>query len=105
MSYLFEPEVLHEIARSVVGLPFDELVRALGDRLAEKYPGHIETRTDWLFNMTAGVLGSMTLFHCSLSEYVLLFGSSIGTGGFSGRYLMDVYDFMVQGDMWCANET
>ena len=46
----------------------------------------------------------MTILHGSLSEYVLIFGTSIGTEGFSGRYRLDIYDFMLAGEMWTYTE-
>ena len=46
-------------------------------------------------------MGQMKLLHCSMSEYILLFGTPIGTEGHSGRYATEVYDFMIDGEMWC----
>ncbi|MET0340528.1 MAG: hypothetical protein ABW252_05980, partial [Polyangiales bacterium] len=37
----------------------------------------------------------------SLTEYILLFGTPIGTEGHSGRYATEVFDFMLDGEMWC----
>ena len=46
----------------------------------------------------------MTILHGSLREYILLFGSSIGTSGYSGRYKAEVYDFVIKGEMLCEYE-
>ena len=46
----------------------------------------------------------MTLLHASLSEYLLFFGTPIGTEGHSGRYVTQVWDFMMEGEMWCYIE-
>ncbi len=100
MGYIFDPQVLHEIAKKGVGLPHKEMVRVVSDELAKAYPGHIETREDWIFNMAAGAIGVMTVLHASLSEYVIIFGSPVGTDGFSGRYRIEIFDFMMAGDMW-----
>jgi C-8 sterol isomerase len=104
MGYLFDPDVLHEIVWKHVGLPHEKMVQGITDDLARAYPGHIETRQSWLFNLAGGYVGIMTLLHASLSEYVLLFGAPIGAHGFSGRYLMDVYDFMLAGELSAFNE-
>jgi C-8 sterol isomerase len=104
MGYIFDPEHLHEVARRGVGLPHDEMVHAVTAELAKAYPGHIETRHDWTFSVVAGSTGIMTLLHASLSEYVLLFGTPVGTEGLSGRYSMDVYDFQLAGDMWSYSD-
>jgi C-8 sterol isomerase len=49
-------------------------------------------------------MGSMTLLHASLKEYLIFFGTPIGTEGHSGRYVTEVYDFVMQGEMWCYHE-
>jgi hypothetical protein len=100
VSYLFDPEQLHEISNSCVGLPHDEMVQTLIDRVAEAHPGHVETKQDWFFNITSGATGIMTVLHASISEYVIVFGTPIGTEAFSGRYPMDIWDFMLEGEMW-----
>ncbi|MBM4072000.1 MAG: hypothetical protein FJ271_24205 [Planctomycetes bacterium] len=105
MAYLFNPDRLHEIVRRHLDLPREEQFRNIIDDLAKEYPGHIETRQDWLFNLAGGVVGIMTILHASLSEYVLLFGTPIGAQGYSGRYLMDVYDFFLSGELVAYNET
>jgi C-8 sterol isomerase len=95
---------LHAVARAAVGLPHDKMVRQIGDELERLYPGHIERRPTWFLNLAGGALGVMTLLHGSLSEYVFLFGSPIGTEGFSGRYPVEIFDFVLAGEMWTFGE-
>ncbi|MBT3224440.1 MAG: hypothetical protein HN348_35685 [Proteobacteria bacterium] len=99
MGHIFEPDRLHEIARSAMGLPFDAMVDKVAQGLAEAYSGHINTEIDWVFSLVAGATGVLTIFHGSLTEYVILFGTPIGTEGFSGRYKLDIWDFVITGDM------
>jgi C-8 sterol isomerase len=54
--------------------------------------------------MAAGAVGIMTILHGSLSEYLLIFGSPIGTEGYSGRYWLEIYDFLLAGEMWTCTE-
>ena len=42
----------------------------------------------------------MMVLHGSLTEYLIIFGSSIGTEGYSGRYRLDIHDYMLDGEMW-----
>jgi C-8 sterol isomerase len=41
----------------------------------------------------------LKIFHASLTEYVILFGTALGTSGFSGRYRMECWDAMISGEM------
>ena len=104
MGYVFDPQKIHEIGLQARGLPHGEMCRAITAALASAYPGHVETRPDWLFNITAGATGIMTVLHASLSEYVILFGTPVGTEGFSGRYLVEIWDSVLSGEMWTYTE-
>lgn len=100
MGHIFSPEKIHEIGRRATGLPFPEMVRRIIDDLDAAYPGHIEAKEDWLFSIVAGATGVMTVLHASLSEYVIIFGSAVGTEGFSGRYAVEIFDCVTAGEMW-----
>lgn len=104
MGYIFEPDDLHVIASKAVGLPFDDMVHTVIDELDKAYPGQIETTPEWLFTMAAGFKGSMTVLHASMSEYLIIFGSPIVTSGFSGRWLIEIHDSMLAGEMWSFTE-
>jgi C-8 sterol isomerase len=99
MGYVFDPARLHEIARAHVNLPTEAMLAAITDDLVRAYPGHVHPAPRWVFNLAGGYVGVMTIMHASLSEYILLFGAPIGATGFSGRYLMDVYDYLLTGEL------
>ena len=102
MSHLFDPSELHDLTRrSLIHGDRDAIFAAIIDELAERHPGHIRRDVPWIFNNAGGAMGQMKLLHCSLTEYILLFGTPIGTEGHSGRYLAEVHDFMIDGEMWC----
>ena len=103
-QYLFEPAQLHEIAKRAVGLERKAGCDLIVSQLKEKYPEHIRTDLPWIFTNAGGAMGAMKLLHVSLSEYIILFGSPIGTEGHSGRYAADVYDYVFSGEMWCYHE-
>merc|ERR1719357_1345835 len=42
-------------------------------------------------------MGSMCLLHASLTEYLLLFGTAVDTGGHSGRYWAEISDTIISG--------
>jgi C-8 sterol isomerase len=98
--YVFDPDKLHAIAKRAVGMPHDEMIEFVIDEVAREYPDHITKKQDWIFSCAGGAVGVMTVLHGSLSEYVAIFGSAIGTEGFSGRYKIGVHDFVLAGEMW-----
>ncbi len=102
--YLFDPAVLDEIRRKGIGRPLPEAFDIITAELAKAYPGHICTTRNWIFNNAGGAMGQLNLLHGSLSEYLIFFGTCIGTEGHSGRYASEVYDFMIQGEMLCEYE-
>jgi hypothetical protein len=106
MGFLFDPEVLGRCAAEGIGKDdLEASFDAITEALARQYPGHINTGPrDWIFNNAGGAMGQLTYLHASLTEYIILFGSPIGTEGHSGRYGSEVYDWVFDGEMWCYHE-
>lgn len=105
MSYVFDPEVLGACVQAGVGLPPEEAMDAITLALRERYPEQISAAPrNWIFNNAGGAMGQIALMYCSLSEYLLFFGTPIGTEGHSGRYATEVYDWVFNGEMWCYLE-
>ena len=69
------------------GQDHDQAFSKVVVELRKKYPGHILPDEDlqWVFVNAGGWMGSMCLLHASLTEYVLLFGTAVDTGGHSGN--------------------
>ncbi len=104
MGYIFDPAVIHEIGKKGVGLPPEEMVPVIMNELAAAYPGHVAKEAKFIFSIVAGITGIMTVLHGSLSEYIVLFGTPVGSEGFSGRYGLDIYDVVISGEMWTYTE-
>ena len=51
-----------------------------------------------MFNKAGGVMGVMTLLHTSITEYIIIFGTDIGSEGFSGRFLANDYFILLEGE-------
>jgi len=96
----FDVKELHAIVKKVVGKPLPEAFDLIHDELEKKYPGYIVSKKhrQWVLFNGGGAMGQMCVLHASLSEYLILYGSPLYSQGHSGRYLMDVYDFMIQGE-------
>jgi C-8 sterol isomerase len=105
MAHVFDPTVLHACARKGVGLPVEEAFDAITAALRAAYPRYVADRPrDWIFNNAGGAMGQITLLHGSITEYLIFFGTPIGTEGHSGRYRTEVWDFMFDGEMWAYLE-
>jgi len=88
----FDPATLKGIAReaSESGESSRDRVQLAIAKMKEKYPNLVDDNPRWLFNNAGGAMGSMAVLHASASEYVIIFGTSTGTDGHTGRFLVDV---------------
>lgn len=100
MGAIFDPDVLHRVAKARIGMPMSTMVKAIAQDLYEIYPGHIDRDPPWVLNNAGGAMGAFALLHASISEYVIVFGTPIGTEGHSGRHLADDYFIMLEGEQW-----
>lgn len=104
MAHVFDPEVLHGVVRDVVGRPLPYMIEHIRSELSERYPGHILQDSDWIFNNAGGAMGQMLVLHASITEYVIIFGSSVGTEGHSGRFFAEDFFFILEGEQWAYAE-
>jgi C-8 sterol isomerase len=88
-QYVFAPADMQRIARTAIAVSHaegDNMTRTtelVVSGLREKYPGYIHDDPPWMFNNAGGAMGAMLVLHCSLSEYVIIFGTAVGTEGHS----------------------
>ena len=103
-SYNFDPHVIHEISRKHLGQPLESMFAKIIAELSERYPGAIEDSQPWIFNNAGGVMLQMKLLHASLKEYVMIWGTPIGSEGHTGRHLVEFYDTVLDGEAWYYQE-
>ncbi|XP_030624846.1 sigma non-opioid intracellular receptor 1 [Chanos chanos] len=98
-KYVFTKEDVALLAKQYAGLDHEQAFSKVVVELRKRYPGHILPDEDlqWVFVNAGGWMGSMCLLHASLSEYVLLFGTAVDTGGHSGRYWAEISDTIISG--------
>ncbi|MBW0580443.1 hypothetical protein O181_120158 [Austropuccinia psidii MF-1] len=113
--YIFDPTDLHQIVleaidrhpNSTSGV-IHRIAQQLESRPALK--NHINLNpfpqphltsspypSEWVFNNAGGAMGSMYILHASITEYLILFGTPIGTEGHTGRHTADDYFHILQG--------
>jgi len=104
--YVFDQHKLHEIAKKGIAknMPTKDLVHYIVTELDKAYPGHVDLTERWIFNNAGGAMGQFLLIHASFTEYVIIFGSPIGTIGHSGRYFADDYFMILEGEQWVFTE-
>ncbi|MGL3107224.1 ERG2 family protein [Bradyrhizobium sp. BR 1432] len=101
MAYVFDPDVLRAAARAGSGLPLEERLRTVTRELAKCYPGRISEEQEWVFSNAGGVMGQFSILYASLTEYVIFFGSPIGSSGHTGRYsFVKDWAFLLDGELW-----
>ncbi|XP_072309748.1 sigma non-opioid intracellular receptor 1 [Eucyclogobius newberryi] len=98
-EHVFNKEDIAKLAKQYAGQDHEQAFSKVVLELRKRYPGHILPDEDlqWVFVNAGGWMGSMCLLHASLTEYVLLFGTAVDTGGHSGRYWAEISDTVISG--------
>eukprot|EP00045_Choanoeca_perplexa_P006684 m.57577 g.57577 ORF g.57577 m.57577 type:complete len:238 (+) comp13735_c0_seq1:86-799(+) len=103
-EYVFDPATLQAISKRAIARHGNSDVKALvNDVVAQlrlEYGEHIIGEPEWMFNNAGGAMGSMLVLHCSFSEYIIIFGTAVGTEGHTGRFLADDYFTILHGEQW-----
>lgn len=119
--YIFKTDHLHDLAKRGIAAHGND-TRAIVDyivtELQELYPDNINLDQEWFFNNHGGAMGSMYIIHASqcpvqyittnilltsrtgITEYLIIYGSAVGTEGHSGRHTADDYFHILTGEEW-----
>ncbi|UJR13688.1 hypothetical protein I4U23_000700 [Adineta vaga] len=119
--YIFDPEKLHTLAqrallanghlKNIDGklMPIlqenanstrpviDYIVRELRKTIDTRY---LTNEEEWIFNNAGGAMGAMFIIHASLTEYLIIFGTPLGTEGHTGLHTADDYFHILYGEQW-----
>ncbi|KAI0631316.1 C-8 sterol isomerase [Trametes polyzona] len=105
--YVFTPESLHELAQAAVRAhPGD--IDAMIPYIVANLTAHYSPRTvalnadssEWTFNNAGGAMGAMYIIHASITEYLIVFGTPLGTEGHAGVHTVDNYFNILVGEEW-----
>ncbi|KAK8073939.1 ERG2/sigma1 receptor-like protein, partial [Apiospora phragmitis] len=101
--YILQLDHLHDLAKRGIAAHGND-TRAIVDyitmELHEMYPQNVNLKQEWFFNNHGGAMGSMFIIHASITEYLIIYGSAIGTEGHSGRHTADDYFHILTGEEW-----
>ncbi|KAI0642708.1 ERG2 and sigma1 receptor-like protein [Trametes meyenii] len=105
--YVFTPESLHELAQAAVHAhpgDINTMIPYIVSNLTKTYdPSTValnEDTSEWMLNNAGGAMGAMYIIHASITEYLIIFGSPLGTEGHSGMHTSDDYFNILVGEEW-----
>ena len=106
---MFEPKTLEKIVKAAVAAhpTLEERIDAVYKGLIAEYGSEViqgRPGDDWYFNVAGTAAGAMQYLYISPSEYLIVFGTPIGTSGFSGRFHVTTdYFCMLEGQQIAFN--
>ncbi|KAK5993346.1 C-8 sterol isomerase [Cladobotryum mycophilum] len=98
--YIFDTDHLHDLTKRGLaehGNNTRAVVSYIVAELNDKVGAHINLEEDWVFNNAGGAMGGMYIIHASITEYLIVFGTAIGTEGHTGRHTADDYFHILSG--------
>ncbi|KGY14942.1 hypothetical protein PABG_12220 [Paracoccidioides brasiliensis Pb03] len=103
--YIFDPKKLQDLSKAsierhpnnVTALMAD-LNQALRLEYGHKHVLPFDTDPDrWVFSNHGNAMGAMLILHASISEYLIFYGTPLGSEGHSGVHLADDYFTILHG--------
>jgi len=101
---VFDPTVVHECAMECLGYPKPEMFDVFGKAMEKRYPKTMDFSQPWIYSIAGGAMIQMKLYYASLTEYIMIWGTPIGSEGHSGRHFTGFWDTVIDGEMWYYGE-
>src|SRR6185436_11443162 len=104
MAYIFDPDVVHECSLASLDKPKPAMFDAFAAAMEEKYPDRLDLDQPWIYSNAGGAMIQMKLYYASIFEYIMIWGTPIGSEGHSGRHAVGFWDTVIDGEMWYYGE-
>jgi hypothetical protein len=101
---VFDPQVVHECSMKCLGLPKPQMFEVFAQSLAEHYPKILDFKQPWIYSIAGGAMIQIKLYYASMTEYIMIWGTPIGSEGHSGRHCAGFWDTVIDGEMWYYGE-
>jgi len=98
--YIFDPEVIDQCALAGIGQPKPQMFDLIARAIEKHYPGTIYHDQPWIYSIAGGAMIQMKLYFASLDEYIMIWGTPIGSEGHSGRHRVAFWDTVIDGETW-----
>jgi hypothetical protein len=100
----FDPDIVHKCAMECLGLPKPQMFDAFAKALATHYPKVLDFSQPWIYSIAGGAMIQMKLYYASPTEYIMIWGTPIGSEGHSGRHFSGFWDTVIDGETWYYGE-
>jgi C-8 sterol isomerase len=104
MAHVFDPDIVHECALASIDKPKPAMFTAFAEAMENKYPARLDLDQPWIFSNAGGAMIQMKLYYASIVEYIMIWGTPIGSEGHSGRHAVGFWDTVIDGEMWYYGE-
>jgi len=104
MAFVFDPDIVHECSLASLDKPKPAMFDAFAEAMENKYPGRLDLDQPWIFSNAGGAMIQMKLYYASIFEYIMIWGTPIGSEGHSGRHAVGFWDTVIDGEMWYYGE-
>ncbi len=101
---IFDPEIVHRCSMECLGLPKPQMFDVFAQSLAKHYPKILDFKQPWIYSIAGGAMMQIKLYYASMTEYIMIWGTPIGSEGHSGRHCTGFWDTVIDGEMWYYGE-
>ena len=101
---VFDPDIVHKCAMECLGSPSRRCSIPSPSALAVHYPKVLDFSQPWIYSIAGGAMIQMKLYYASTTEYIMIWGTPIGSEGHSGRHFAGFWDTVIDGETWYYGE-